>query len=275
MKDAFKLGIIALLLCFSAILFQFLGFSGIDFFIMFLTFLGIGMTIFTFYKSAIKKDYKLFSVLIAFVVMFFSFFVYKKTRDRRNHNLMQSLIGVNKTLLSYKNSINGLHVHYSLSDSDKKYESNFKFIDDFNNNIDLFSKELRETHSVAVGMLSKYQETNLSSDAVIGIKKYIEEFNNNKNKFENLIEKYKREKKNVENKKKEEEKNIENIKKREEEDRKRKEEEERKLKEEEERKKKEEEERKKKLALNRNNNNKKNNNKKNKKKEKVSKKKKK
>ena len=89
MRDVFKIGIITLLLCISGVLFQYLGYGGIDYFIMFLTFLGIGMTIFTFYKSALKKDYKLFSLIITFVVMFFSFFIYKKNNDRKNYELMK------------------------------------------------------------------------------------------------------------------------------------------------------------------------------------------
>jgi len=238
MKDIFKVGIITLLLCISGVLFQYLGYGTIDYFIMFLTFLGIGMTVFTFYKSALKKDYKLFSILIVFILMFFSFFIYKKNNDRRNYELMKNLIEVNKTLLGYKNTLNRLHVNYNLSDSDKKYKSNFSFIDEYNNNIDSVLREVKGTHNVAVGMLSKYQLSNLSSNIIIEMKKYIEEFNQNKDKLENLIEKYKKDKNDIEKRKNDEENNIKNIKKKE------KEEEERKKKEEEERKKKEEEEKK-------------------------------
>ena len=258
MKDIFKVGIIALMLCASAVLFQYLGHGGIDYFIMFLTFLGIGVTIFTFYRSAIKKDYKLFSILIAFVLMFFSFFIYKKNRDRKNYELMKNLIEVNKNLLSYKNTLESLHVHYNLSDADKKYESNFKFIDEYNKNVELFSNELKETQKVAVGMLSKYELSNLSSDVCIEMRKYIEEFDQNKHKFEDLIENYKKDKKKVEEKKAEEEKNIENIKKKEEEEKKKREEEEKRIKEEDERMKKEMEEKKKKVEEEKNKNGKKN-----------------
>ena len=245
MKDVFKIGIITLLLCVSAVLFQYLGYGNIDYFIMFLTFLGIGMTIFTFYKSALKKDYKLFTLLIAFVLMFFSFFIYKKNNDKKNYELMKSLIEVNKTLLNYKHVLNGLTVSYNLADSDKKYKSNYKFVDEYNNNIKSIQKEVRETHNVAVRMLSKYQLSNLSTDIVIEMKKYIEEFNQNKEKLDKLIDKYKIEKNKIEERKHKEEENIKNIKKKEEEEeKKRKEEEERKRKEEEEneKRKKEEEE---------------------------------
>ena len=156
---------------------------------------------------------------------------------------MKNLIEVNKKLLGYKNTLNRLHVNYNLADSDKKYKSNFSFIDEYNNNIDSTLKEVKGTHNIAVGMLSKYQLSNLSSDIIIEMKKYIEEFNQNKDKLENLIERYKKDKNNIEKRKNDEENNIKDIKKKEEEEeKKKKEEEERMKKEDEERKKREEEE---------------------------------
>ena len=243
MKDIFKVGIITLLLCISAVLFQYLGYGSIDYFIMFLVFLGIGMTIFTFYKSAVKKDYKLFTSIILFVIMFFSFFIYKKNNDRKNYKLMKQLIEINKNLLDYKNKLVRLHVNYNLSDLGERFKSNFKFVDDYNNNIDLTLKEIQRTRNFAVGMLSKYQLSNLSSDVIFEMTKYIEEFNQNKEKLEKVIDKYKTERADIEKRKNEEETNVKNIKEKEEEEKKRKEKEEkeREEKEKEENKKKEEE----------------------------------
>ena len=226
MKDIFKIGIITLLLCISAVLFQYLGYGTIDYFIMFLVFLGIGMTIFTFYKSAVKKDYKLFTSIILFVIMFFSFFIYKKNNDRKNYKLMKQLIDVNRTLLDYKNKLGRLHVNYNLSDLSERFKLNFKFVDDYNNNIDLTLREIQETRNFAVGMLSKYQLSNLSTDVIFEMNKYIEDFNQNKEKLEKVIDKYKAERVDIEKRKNEEETNVKNIKQKEEEEKKRKEKEE-------------------------------------------------
>ena len=232
MKNLLKIGIISLLLCSAVVLFSFLGYNNMDYFIIFLTCFGIGMSIFIFYKNAIKKDYKLFTITIVFIIMFFSFFAYKKSVDRKNAQLMKNLIEVNKTLLKYKYTLKGLSVDVDLNEKEKEYESNFNFVKDHNKKIDEYLNETNKSQKIAVSMLSKYQLSNLSSNIIIEMRKYIEEFNQSKDKLENYINDLKNNKKSIEEKKSTEINKVKDIIKKKEEEKKRQEEEEKRKKQE-------------------------------------------
>lgn len=218
-KDIFKVTFLFFLISGGVILFQYLGTNKMDFLLIGLVSTLIFLVSFIFYESAIKKNKRLFLVLISLTLIYFALFAYKKFAIVEDKKLVTKLIEVTKNLREEKYNIEKLKIE---EDTKKKDNSNkdvserSKEIEEHNKKLSTEMDYVNDLYTENVKLLSEIKFKSVSKVTKIKIEKYINKYyseedsikkNYNDLKKENteLREKIKNDKKREEEAKKKEE----------------------------------------------------------------------
>ena len=176
----------------SVIIFQYIGSSKLDFFLIGLTSVIIGLVFFTFYESAIRKNKKLFIILLSLTVIFFSLFSYKKLMIAKDRKIVSNLINKTKELKNDEILFNKLIIEVKGKEDNNANKTNEKDPDvkKFNDLVNTNVKYIRDLIDENIRILSSIHNKQISGNDKIRIEKSLlkndESRNVIKGKYEDL-----------------------------------------------------------------------------------------
>lgn len=195
----FKVSFSFTLILVSVLTFQYIGSSKLDFFLIGLTSFIIGLVFFIFYESAIKKNKKLFIILLSLTSVFFLLFSYKKLMVAEDRKIIVDLISKTKSLKENEFLFGKLIIeakNKKVSDTNKPNDANNqdnssrtndedKKIKEFNDKVNADIRYIKSLIDENIKILSSIHNKQISSNDKIRIEKNLLKYND----IENTIKK--------------------------------------------------------------------------------------
>lgn len=136
--------------------------TGFNFFIVSL----VGLSILIFYESAIKKNKRILFLLIMSILSFSIFFTFKKNRDKKNIEILNDLVEINKKTV--KRIMECEKIKNMIIECEGRVDT-YEEINELNKNLKKMIERLCINHSIVLEMLKKNQIGTISRDNILEI----------------------------------------------------------------------------------------------------------